>query len=240
MPLKLPSVFVLHERAKAGSTNDEARNLANQGAGEGALVWAREQTGGRGRRGRSWVSPPGNLYCSVILKPDVALLRAAELGFVAALAIRAVAVDAIPSADVRLKWPNDVLANGAKISGILLEPLADRGIVLGMGVNVTSAPKDTPYPAAALADWGSRISVEAALESLAANLWDLYQLWKSHGFRPIREMWLTHAKGLGQRIEVRLEDRTLTGLFEGIDEQGALLLDNGQRVLAGDVFFPGA
>ncbi|MBF0267642.1 MAG: biotin--[acetyl-CoA-carboxylase] ligase [Alphaproteobacteria bacterium] len=240
MTLRLPPAFVLHRRACVGSTNDEAKSLAEGGAGEGALVWADQQTGGRGRRGRSWASPPGNLYCSLILTPDVPLMRAAELGFVAALAIADLASWAAPQADIRLKWPNDVLADGAKISGILLEPAPPGGIVLGMGINIASAPSGTPYPAAALSAWNNDLTAQAALERLMARLWDLYGLWRSQGFLPIRDLWLSNAKGIGEALEVRLEDRTLTGIFTGLDEQGALILDGTTRILAGDVFFPGA
>lgn len=237
MPLTLPPAFVLRQRAKVGSTNDEAKSLIDGGAGEGALVWALEQTGGRGRRGRSWASPAGNLYLSFVLKPDVALMRAAEVGFVAALAVRALALWAAPTALVQLKWPNDVLANGAKLSGILLEPARD-ALVLGIGVNIASAPTGTPYPAVALSAWNKALTVEAALERLAAEFHDLYSLWKKEGFLPIRELWLAHARGLGERIRLRLEDKEIEAVFTGIDEQGALILGNGQRILAGDVFFP--
>jgi BirA family biotin operon repressor/biotin-[acetyl-CoA-carboxylase] ligase len=241
MPVRLPLAFALHRRMLVGSTNDEVKDLAARlGAGEGTLVWADEQSGGRGRRGRVWVSPPGNLYCSVLLMPDVPLMRAAELGFVAALAIADLAKWAAPTADIRLKWPNDVLANGAKISGILLEALEPKGVVLGLGVNISNAPEDTPYPAVALSKWNPGLTVPAALERLMENLWDLYSLWRTHGFLPIRDLWLASAKGLGEPIEVRLEDRTLSGIFTGLDEQGALILDGATRILAGDVFFPGA
>lgn len=239
MPVRLPPAFALHRRMLVGSTNDEARDLvARLGAGEGTLVWADEQSGGRGRRGRVWTSPPGNLYCSLILKPDVPLMRAAELGFVAALALHDLAQWAAPLANVRLKWPNDVLADGAKISGILLEALEPAGVVLGLGVNIASAPEGTPYPAAALSKWRADLTVEAALERLMPKLWDLYELWRGQGFLPIRDLWLASARGLGEPIEVRLEDRTLSGIFTGLDEQGALILDGAARILAGDVFFP--
>ncbi|MBF0168207.1 MAG: biotin--[acetyl-CoA-carboxylase] ligase [Alphaproteobacteria bacterium] len=238
MTPRLPPPFVLEERACVGSTNDEAMALAGQGALEGTLVWADQQTGGRGRRGRNWVSPPGNLYFSLILRPDVPLARAAELGFVAALAIHDLAVWATPKADIRLKWPNDVLADGAKISGILLEPASPSGIVLGIGINIAHAPRDTPYLAAALSQWNTSLTAEAALDYLAPRLWRLYEVWQSQGFTPIRERWLKHAKGVGEPIEVKLEDRTLTGIFTGLDDQGALILDGKTRILAGDVFFP--
>jgi BirA family biotin operon repressor/biotin-[acetyl-CoA-carboxylase] ligase len=235
--LHLPAAFVLHERANVASTNDEAKALAQAGAGEGTLVRAVSQSGGRGRRGRVWTSPQGNLYCSLILTPDVPLMRVAELGFVAAIAVADLAHWAAPGAEIRLKWPNDVLADGAKISGILLEPLEGGGVVLGIGVNIVSAPEGTPYPAAALSRWNEVIRVDAALERLMERLWALYGLWRGQGFAPIRELWLAKAKGIGEPVEVRLEDRTMRGVFTGLDEQGALILDGQTRILAGDVFF---
>ncbi|MDK9722759.1 MAG: biotin--[acetyl-CoA-carboxylase] ligase [Rhodospirillales bacterium] len=240
MPVRLPPAFAFHRRMLVGSTNDEAKELAARlGAVEGTLVWADEQSGGRGRRGRQWVSPPGNLYCSLILSPDVPLMRAAELGFVAALALHDLASWAAPQASMRLKWPNDVLADRAKISGILLEALEPKGVVLGLGVNIASCPEGMAYPAAALSAWRADLTPQAALERLLPKLWDLYQLWREQGFLPIRDLWLERAKGLGEPIEVRLEDRTLAGIFTGLDEQGALILDGATRILAGDVFFPG-
>ena len=117
MPV-LPDGWTLVALASVGSTNDEAARLADTGVPEGTVVWSREQTGGRGRRGRHWASPPGNLYTSTILRPACAAPRAAELGFVAALAV----ADIVPvGRPVRLKWPNDVLVDGGKIAGILLE-----------------------------------------------------------------------------------------------------------------------
>ncbi|HYD04356.1 MAG TPA: biotin--[acetyl-CoA-carboxylase] ligase, partial [Reyranella sp.] len=123
----LPDGWTLVALQSVGSTNDEAARLAEAGAAEGTVVWAREQTGGRGRRGRVWASPVGNLYTSTIVRPQCQAPRAAELGFASALAV----TDIVPAGrDVRVKWPNDVLVDGGKIAGILPESSigADGGV----------------------------------------------------------------------------------------------------------------
>ncbi len=134
-----------------GSTNDEARLLAREGAAHGTVVTAREQIAGRGRQGRGWASPPGNLYLSAVLRLELPLARIAELSFVAALAV-ADAVDAVLPAGrlSTLKWPNDVLVDGAKIAGILIEQ-AERATIVGIGVNIGHHPANTPYPVTSLA-----------------------------------------------------------------------------------------
>ena len=154
----LPDGWRLVALDSVGSTNDEAARLADAAAAEGTVVWAREQTGGRGRRGRSWASPVGNLYTSTILRPDCPAARAAELGFAAALAV----ADIVPAGHaVRVKWPNDVLVDGGKVAGILLESaIAQTGavqhVIAGIGINVGFAPQlpEMRYPGAALGAFG--------------------------------------------------------------------------------------
>jgi BirA family biotin operon repressor/biotin-[acetyl-CoA-carboxylase] ligase len=220
----LPDGWTLVALDSVGSTNDEAAQLADAGAAEGTVVWAREQTGGRGRRGRHWASPVGNLYSSTILRPDCAAPRAAELGFVAALAV----ADIVPAGRaVRVKWPNDVLVDGGKIAGILLESaIAQTGrvehVVAGVGINVGFAPQlpEMRYPGAALGG-----SVEAALErftnALAARLVE----WRRDGFETVRAAWLAKAGPIGAEVDVRLGEELVSGRFAGLDREGALLLD---------------
>ncbi len=243
----LPAGYRLVSLDSVGSTNAEASRLAADGAEEGTLVWAREQTAGRGRRGRDWTSPPGNLYMSLLLKPVCPPADAAQLGFVAALAI-AEGLDAVspPTATLRLKWPNDVLLNGKKVCGVLMESsvLAGRStldwLIIGMGVNLVSSPPDTRYPATCLADQGfDDPPVARVLESVIAGFAGWHTRWRSAGFEPVRANWLANAAGLGEEIEVRLEAETMRGRFADLDEAGALVLDlpNGQRRIGlGDVF----
>jgi BirA family biotin operon repressor/biotin-[acetyl-CoA-carboxylase] ligase len=241
-----PARFVVFDRVV--STNDEARRLAASGAADGTVVLAREQTGGRGRQGRAWASPPGNVYASFVLRPAVPAARAAELGFVAALAVAdTVAALAPPGAAIRCKWPNDVLANGRKVAGILpeaaLKPEGDVDyVVLGIGLNVAHHPDDTARPATSLAAFGARAGADEAAAALVAALGGWRRRWEAEGFAPVRETWLARAAGLGAEIRVRLGAGEIGGRFAGLDEKGALLLDGGEggvtRVAAGDVFLP--
>ncbi|KZD09854.1 biotin--[acetyl-CoA-carboxylase] ligase [Oceanibaculum pacificum] len=227
------------------STNDEAHRLAREGARHLTVVTAEEQQGGRGRRGRAWASPPGNVYLSVILRPDCPPARAAQISFLAALAVRdtvRLAVGAI--APVVVKWPNDVLVNGGKISGILLETGGGTAqavdyVVIGIGVNVQHHPENAERPATSLAALGGDADVSQARATLLERLGYWYYIWSSQGFAPIRQNWLADAVGLGEKIEVRLPDRTLNGVFGDLDADGALLLDTEagrQRISAGDIY----
>jgi BirA family transcriptional regulator, biotin operon repressor / biotin---[acetyl-CoA-carboxylase] ligase len=228
------TVVALHS---VGSTNDEAARLAEAGAPEGTVVWAREQTGGRGRRGRSWASPVGNLYTSTIVRPDCPAARATELGFVAALAV----ADMVPpDRELRLKWPNDVLVGGGKVAGILPESSigADgraEHVILGIGVNVGFAPSlpEMRYPGACLGG-----TVEMALKTLAAALARRLAQWRRDGFEPVRAEWLAKAGPLGLEVDVKLGDELVRGRFAGMDREGALLLDTvsgPRRIVAGEL-----
>jgi BirA family biotin operon repressor/biotin-[acetyl-CoA-carboxylase] ligase len=232
----LPDGWTLVALDSVGSTNDEAAALAEAGAPEGTVVWAREQTGGRGRRGRVWASPRGNLYSSTILRPDCPAARAAELGFVAGLAVAELA----SGRDVRLKWPNDVLVGGGKVAGILPESsvVADgrvEHVIMGIGVNIGFAPElpDMRYPGAKLGG-----TVEAALEGLAAGLARWMRIWRHEGFDGVREAWLAKAGPLGGPVDVRLGEGLVRGRFAGLDRDGALLLDTDggpRRVVSGEI-----
>ena len=233
----LPDGWTLVALDTVGSTNDEAARLADGGAPEGTVVWARQQQGGRGRRGRSWASPPGNLYSSTILRPECPAARAAELGFVAALAVG----DLVPrSRAIRLKWPNDVLVDGGKIAGILLESaIAQDGrvehVVAGIGVNVSFAPQlaEMRYPGASLGG-----SVEAALEGLTRAFAARLAQWRRDGFGVVREAWLAQAGPLGAEVDVRLGEGLVRGRFAGLDHEGALLLDTAdgpRKIVSGEL-----
>ena len=242
----LPEGFLLHRYDTIGSTNDEARRLACAGAPEGTLVWAGAQKAGRGRRGRPWQSPPGNLYLSLVLRPGAPAARAPQLGFVTAVALGdALERLAGPGLPLSFKWPNDVLAGGRKLAGILLESeMAASGgldfVILGMGVNLASAPRDVEYPATSLADQGfPGIAPVAVLEAFTADFVGWTERWGVAGFAPIRTAWLARAGGVGEAIRVRLERSTLGGRFLDLDEDGALVLegdDGRRRIAAGEVF----
>lgn len=238
--------LVTHERID--STNEEAKRLASAGARAGTLVWAKEQRAGRGRRGRSWASPPGNLYVSLLLRPGCVPSLACQLNFVAAVALaETIAALLSSTASVALKWPNDVLVDGAKVSGILLEAAAAADhvidwLVVGVGINIASHPLDTPYPATSLQRAGFRSGPAVVLEAFAERFESWHETWRDSGFGRVRDRWLASARGLGEPIEIRLERETLRGRFSDLDETGALMLDmgNGGRrpVTTGDLFFP--
>ena len=226
------------------STNSEARRLAE--AGEPGPVWisAERQSAGRGRRGRVWHSDAGNLAVTLLLRSDAAPGAVGQLSFVASLATAEMAAHFAPQAIIAVKWPNDVLADGKKLAGILLEAgSASQGIwlAIGIGVNLASFPPDTEFPATALAQLGIAVpSSEQALCVLAARFAHWYDAWMKNGFDSIRAAWLARAGGLGAAITARLPQETLQGVFEGIDASGALLLNEQGRVraiAAGEVFF---
>lgn len=241
----LPQPFRLVALETTGSTNDEARRLAAAGAAPGTVVWAREQSAGRGRRGRRWISPPGNLHVSFLIEPGRPPAEAPHLAFVAALAAVAALEEVAPDLSFACKWPNDVLCGGRKIAGMLIEP-ADTGglLVLGIGIDVEHAPEEVLYPAVSLRGAGAAASVADVLAALCRHLGPWLERWRAEGFAPVRAAWLGRAAGLGHPVTVRLDGETLTGTFAGLDETGALLLQlphgGTRRILAGDVFLPGA
>jgi BirA family biotin operon repressor/biotin-[acetyl-CoA-carboxylase] ligase len=226
---------------ETSSTNDEALARARDGASEGTLVTAVRQTAGRGRRGREWVSPAGNLHLSLILRPPGGIEAAAAIGFAAALAVSdAVAAALPPGTPVTVKWPNDVLVNGAKVAGLLIEASGD-ALVLGVGINVVAHPDNTPYPATSVQDAGGAGTADSVLAAFCDAFKSRYDAWAARGFAALREDWLARAHGLGQRIVVQLEGARFDGVFAGIDDAGALMLDLGaagmKKITAGDVFF---
>lgn len=249
---RLPPAYRLVAFDSVESTNDEAQRLAEAGAEDGTLVWAREQTKGRGRLGRSFASPPGNLYLSLVLRPECTPAEATQLSFVAALGLGdAVGSVAPPMVEVRYKWPNDVMFNDRKGAGILLESrVSTEGgldwLILGVGVNVQSYPEDTSYPATSLRFEGAPAELGATevLEAFARHFMVWVNRWLEDGFGPVRQTWLSHAKGLGEAVEVRLPKETLSGIFKDLDDRGALRIElpdgTVRTISAGDVHFAGA
>lgn len=246
---RLSPFFKLVAIDQVGSTNEEAKRLASDGAPAGTLVWAREQLAGRGRRGRSWASPRGNLYLSLLLRPGCPPAKACQLNFVTAVAVASAVAMLLPvGTSVTLKWPNDVLVGGAKVSGILMEAGAanERSVdwvVIGVGVNLVSHPNDTPYAATDLLGEGAAVrSPERALSVFSEQLETWHAVWVKEGFSPIRTKWMALARGLGEAIEIRLEQETLQGRFSDLDETGALMLNMAdgtcRQITTGDLFFP--
>jgi BirA family biotin operon repressor/biotin-[acetyl-CoA-carboxylase] ligase len=232
------------------STNAEARRRAE--AGQGGPVWltAALQTAGRGRRGRAWSTQRGNLAATLLMTTDLPPVEAAQVSFVAALAACDLADTCLGPGAARLKWPNDVLVHGRKAVGILVESGAREDarlwLAVGIGVNLAHAPQDVERPAAAFADHmaGPPPRPLDALEVLATRFEAWRALWATQGFPPVARGWTERAMGLGERCEARLPNRTVSGVAEGLDLDGALRLrlDDGalERITAGDVFFGGS
>jgi BirA family biotin operon repressor/biotin-[acetyl-CoA-carboxylase] ligase len=227
-----------------GSTNAEALSRAR--AGERGPLWivAQRQSEGRGRRGRTWVSPPGNLYATFLLTEPSAPAQAPQLSFVAALALHDALCECAPRLGpaLRLKWPNDLLLGGAKLAGILIEGDSEPqfACAIGIGVNCASHPPATDHPATDLAAAGAEVTPERLFAALASAMERRLAQWqRGQGFASVRADWLKRAAGLGEPIRVRLPERELSGRFEGLDEGGRLLLgtsDGVTPVTAGEVF----
>jgi len=228
------------------STNAEARRRAASGQREPVWIAADTQTAGRGRRGRAWISPKGNVAATLLIAPGKPVAECAQLSFVAALAASDALARLAPGIDFTVKWPNDVLANGGKIAGILLESASSGGkpewLAVGIGINLAAHPPDAEFPATSLMAQGAAPPApDAALTELAAAFAKWYEVWAARGFSPIRDAWLARAAFLGRRIRARLEHEEISGVFEGIDVTGALILreaaDRVRRISAGEVFF---
>ncbi len=228
------------------STNAECLKRAQ--AGDPGRLWitARAQTQGRGSRGRGWVSEPGNLYSSLLLRDLGSAQQVTTLTFAASVALREAIGTVAGERSVALKWPNDVLLEGRKVSGVLLEShRLDQGgqaVIIGIGVNCASFPPGTDFPATSLAAEGITADPARLFEGLAGEMATVLELWdRGNGFASLREQWLAHAVGVGGPVVARLPDGEFRGTFENIDEAGRLLLrerDGWLRTIStADIFF---
>lgn len=213
-------------------------------------ILAHRQTMARGRRGRVWTAPPGNFAATLLMLPQESPDKVALRSFVASLALYDVLADLVGAQMLSLKWPNDVLLNGGKVAGILLERFGSGHLAIGIGVNLAQAPAvDTleagAVPPAALADYATLIQPEEMLDLLAPAYARYETQFATYGFAPIRTAWLERAARLGQKIRARTMTATHHGVFETMDEQGQLVLSTGQSgafdrrltIPAADVFF---
>jgi BirA family biotin operon repressor/biotin-[acetyl-CoA-carboxylase] ligase len=260
-PTSASEGFRLEAHDSVGSTNALALERARQGDAGRLWVVSKRQESGRGRRGRAWATPEGNLAATLLMLTSGDLKIAATLGFVAGLSL-ADALDAVvPGGRIRiapdggsgesgnrfeLKWPNDVLADGAKLAGILLEStvLQDgrAAIAIGIGVNVVAYPQDVPYPATSLNQLGAACDAETLFFALSDAWSQNIRLWnEGRGLEHIRLRWLERAAGLGGQVAVRIDGEVVRGVFETIDEDCRFVIRDasGQmlRIAAGDVHF---
>ena len=247
-----PEGVARHVLARTDSTNAEALRLA-PGLSGPAWIMAREQTAARGRRGRGWATPGGNFAGTLILRPKGGPAGAAQLSFVAALALYDALGDACgPAARLAIKWPNDVLLNGGKVAGILLESAGAgasvQAVAVGIGVNLAVAPETATLepgavtPVSVLGETGHVVPPEEFLDLLAVAFARWQAQLDTFGFAPIRNAWLARAARLGEPIIARTGGTENHGIFEGIDDSGALILKtpSGRLIIpAADVYFTG-
>jgi BirA family biotin operon repressor/biotin-[acetyl-CoA-carboxylase] ligase len=233
-------------RDEVGSTMEEARRALHDGDAGNLWIVARSQNAGRGRHGRQWGSPPGNLYASLLLTSPCEPALAPQLGFVAGLALHDAAARVAGLPGLALKWPNDLLIERAKTAGLLLEGESRAGrldVIIGFGVNIATHPAATPYPATCLKDHAPGASVEAMLAALSDAWVARLAAWsRPGGFGPTREAWLERAAFLGETITIRLPEGPASGVFAGVDKSGRLELEtpHGRRLIdAGDLYFGG-
>lgn len=237
------------------STNDDAAEAAR--AGDPGRHWfvAGEQQAGRGRHGRHWASPPGNVSASLLLVEPCDPAAAPQLGFVAGLALHDAVADAtgLGAPRLALKWPNDLLLDGAKAAGLLLEgqrvgPKGLFAVVVGIGVNVVAAPGGTPYPTATLRDAAPLATAAAVFAALTRAFAERFETWRAAldldplaAFAVVRRPWLECAAGLGGPAAVRLPSGDRSGIFRGLDPLGRLQLETDiglELIDAGDLYFP--
>ncbi|WP_184357436.1 biotin--[acetyl-CoA-carboxylase] ligase [Rhizobium sp. BK602] len=234
--------------AETASTNSECLERARAGDEGNLWVTAARQTGGRGRRGRPWVSERGNLYASLLLIDPAPMDRLGSLPLAVAVAVQQAVRSVLPLAaePVEVKWPNDILIGRKKTCGILIEgeALADGryALVIGIGINVAVMPENTMYPVTCLREQGSTVSAEELFAHLYAAMAEVLGAWdRGKGIREITARWREVACGIGEKITVNLPDRSISGHFSGIDDNGLLMLDTGGGkilpIAAGDVFF---
>ena len=225
------------------STQDVVRGLAETGESEGLAIQALQQTKGRGRHGNDWTSPMGNLYISTLLRPICKADKAAQMAFVVALSLSDAINEVIEDGhDKKLKWPNDILIDGKKISGILLETKLDAHgrvdyLIIGTGVNIFAPPEGAEGLDRIKKE---RLAVNTFRDLYLQKLRERYASWQDKGFAPVRDAWLKQAYGLGKTMKIRLPEISYEGTFESVDENGALIATvDGERKIftAGDVHF---
>ncbi|MBQ8466054.1 MAG: biotin--[Alphaproteobacteria bacterium] len=223
------------------STNDDAVALSSHLKNIKFIISAQEQSKGRGRRGRNWISQKGNLFFSQGLEFETRFLG--QLVCISSLSLYQSIEKNLPkSYQVKLKWPNDVLIDNCKVSGTLLEKGEGDYFIIGIGVNIRVAPenKNLLYPVTSLAQKGINIDRLDFLRSYIDNFDNNYQLWQESGFEKLKKKWLSAVKGIGEKVTVQTPTAVLEGVFEGIGDNGELLLKNKQemqKIFAGDVFY---
>ncbi len=245
----MPAGYRLQVFETIDSTNEELRRqVTNSVLPEGAVIWSKIQTAGKGRQNRVWVSEPGNMYCSVLFRPQCDMASAAQIGFLPVLA----GYDALSellgkNLPLRFKWPNDLLLERRKIAGALLEAAVGQNgvpqwVIAGCGINLNNHPAETRFPATNVAEaTGQTIAVESLVTAYCRSLARWYDTWSEEGFAPVRRQWLAAAHMPEEPLTVATANENISGAFKDLDEGGSLVLETkegSRRFAAGDVYFP--
>lgn len=255
MAVNLPKGYTLAQYDKLGSTNQQALLLATKldrqllHEQNAIVVFTKNQSAGRGRNGRTWLSSTETLTATILLSSQAANNKVAQVAFVMAVAAHKTVVDMLPADTqnkIGLKWPNDILVQGHKLCGILIESQLNKlnnghVLAIGVGMNIGAIPQDGEFSATSLAQLGIDIDVETVLANLCKNFAAYFEQWSNgQNFADIRKIWLDHALGLGGKITARLPNNTIYGIFESLDENGTLILrdeaDEIHQITAGDIF----
>jgi len=248
--LELPGGYHLYTFETLPNTMDKAHELAKEGAAHGTLVLAQNQTEGRGRRGSVWVAPPGNLNLSVILRPEFLAAQLPFLSFALCVAMGHALLPFLPDQGMlAYKWPNDLLLDGKKVGGCLLEVELGKSwtgqpawVVGGVGLNMQHHPSDLPYPATSLAEQSVVTDQASLLSRFCCELFELLSVLQAQGFSPIQRAWMARSWGVGKRVRVTTNPgRFYEGVVQGVDGDGCLIVQDDkfrkQRIATGEVFF---
>ncbi len=230
--------YCLYHYEELSSTNLEAIKMAEKGALDGTVILANKQISGKGRHGRNWVSPDGNLYASIIIRDKTDLNQLTQFTFITAIAVGNTLLSLSTDLDLKYKWPNDVLINNQKVAGILLETRSNaEWLVIGVGINILSSPE---YATSLHQVCNLGISNLTLLEKLISNFDKVRQKWLLEGFLPIRKMWLERAYMLGNQISVSIGNDLYSGIFSDISPEGKIVICSNNNLISlesGEVFY---
>lgn len=234
--------FHVYHYKKVSSTNREALDLIERGILNDTVIVADKQIEGKGRTGKSWISPEGNFYASLIISQEIGIGKLTELTFVTAVAVGNTLLSFIADSNVQYKWPNDILIDGKKISGILLEKRSNSNwVIIGIGININHVPLPKTT---CISNYGEVMSNIDLLEKLIISFNELRKKWIFDGFHAIREMWLIRAFKMNEQINIKLADKLHEGIFIDIDKSGKLILQQKDGSLvyfnAGELFIKNA
>lgn len=247
----LPYGYVLHTFASLPSTMDKAHVLAAEGCPHGTIILADQQTQGRGRRGATWISLEGNLNLSVVIKIPEISKNLAALSFIFCIAVGHALVPFINNhTSLGYKWPNDIILQDHKVGGILLEVCqegtcsTDKALIVGVGLNLKKKPSDVRFPATSLYEQGIEVDKYEFLSLLCTELFELLSVWQQESFAPIQRIWRSRMWGLGCAVVVRRGQESITGIVRGIDEMGALVVEDHKHckhsITAADILWKGS